>query len=423
MLHKGFEKFVNALALVWVSDETFTSIFKSLEINPTDWPKCTARDLVNEYERLWPQIGHLKTKRALAPSIADLAKKADTDLIPSDINSIRSAYDSFFFLQRAVEVGVQISDHPENAFEIFAKLQTPGKSQSELFDVAEISKCHHLRLSEDAFKGQMVKEIAEWPELSKMIAGFNPGRLGMILAESGYGKSNFCLNLALSAQKSMRVVYFNMEMLIEDMMDRVHVILSGMSWSDLKKGAVPSYEPIASKLVNGNFLMSNGTDKSLDQIRLTVQRLNQEKKVDLVVVDYDQKILLKTDSKTPEWKALQDAFVGLETLAKDYQCYVLVAAQSSNDEGKVSGSLRSKFPCSTVLFFHDHPVHGPIISVKKNRFESIKQFLKVDYNPQSSTVKERELVHASPEKADMEGTIAGTKRVIRVTPTSLPYAD
>lgn len=395
MLHKEFESFINAMALVWVSDDTFRDISSSLDIKPDQWPSCKAKELVTEYERLWPQVGHVKARRALAPSTLEISKRADTDLIPNDINKLRASYDSFHFLQRAMLIGLEISEHPENAFDIFSKLNN-AKQSAEVFDVADISQVHFDRLCENVSKGKLVKELPEWPKLSNLVGGFNPGRLGMILAESGYGKSNFCLNLALSAQKQMRVVYFNMEMLIEDMMDRAHVIITGVPWTDLKKGSVPVYKDY---LVSGNLMMTNGVDKSLDQIRLITKRLNQEKHVDFVVVDYDQKILLKTDSKTPEWMALKEAFISLESLAKEIGCYVLVAAQSSNEDGKVSGSLRSKFPCSTVMFFHEHEIHGPIISIKKNRFESKNQFLKVDYSPEKSTVKEKETIYAAPENS------------------------
>ncbi len=420
MLHKGFESFINAMALVWVSDDTFRDISSSLDIKPALWPECTAKGLVLEYERLWPQVGHIKARRALAPSTVALLKVSDMDLIPNDINKLRSAYDSFEFLQKAMITGIEISERPENAFEIFSKLQT-SKQASEVFDIAEISPTHFERLCENVTSGKLVKHLPEWPLLSNLIGGFNPGRLGMILAESGFGKSNFCLNLALSAQKEMRVVYFNMEMLIEDMMDRAHVIMTGVPWSDLKKGAVPVYKDC---LVQGNLMMTNGVDKSLDQIRLITKRLNQEKHVEFVVVDYDQKILLNTDSKTPEWMALRDAFINLEGLAKEVGCYVLVAAQSSNDEGKVSGSLRSKFPCSTVMFFHEHETQGPIISIKKNRFESKNQFLKVDYSPQKSTVREKEIIYEAVDKP-AESSAAAPKRTISRTTSvrSLPYRD
>lgn len=419
MLHKGFENFINAMAIMWVSDDTFRDISNSLEIDPDNWPECAAKGLVTEYERLWPQAGHLKARRALAPSASALLEKSDTDLIPNDINKLRAAYDSYEFLQKAMLVGVEISERPENAFEIFSKLRTT-KQSSEIYDMASISKEHFERLCESVTKGKLVKHIPEWDLLSNLIGGFNPGRLGMILAESGFGKSNFCLNLALSAQKEMKVVYFNMEMLIEDMMDRTHVIMTEVPWADLKNGAVPVYN---NYLVQGNLMMTNGVDKSLDQIRLITKRLNQEKHVDFVVVDYDQKILLKTDSKTPEWMALRDAFISLEALAKEVGCYVLVAAQSSNEDGKVSGSLRSKFPCSTVMFFHDHEIHGPIISIKKNRFESTKQYLKVDYSPHKSTVKEKELIHEYPDKS-----VDSPKRTKRTIPPtnpvlSHPYRD
>lgn len=408
------------MAFVWVSDSTFRDIFYSLDISPNDWPECKAKSLVVEFERLWPQVGHVKAKQALNTSTNEFCKDRDTDLIPNDINKIRAVYDHHCFLQKAIEVGAEISDNPENAFEIFSKLKHP-KDADQIFDLADISQQHFDRLCENVKQGKLVKQIPDWPLLSDLVGGFNPGRLGMILAESGFGKSNLCLNIALAAQKEMRVVYFNMEMLIEDMMDRTHVIMTQVPWSDLKRGHVPVYK---NYLTPGNLLMTNGVDKSLDQIRLATKRLNHEKHVDFVVVDYDQKILLNLEKGMPEWMALKDAFVSLEGLAKELGCYILVAAQSSNEDGKVSGSLRSKFPCSTVMFFHNHDVHGPIVSIKKNRWESKDRFLKVDYSPQSSTVKEKEIVNESPDRPK-ELPVKGAVRVIpeAIALRSNPYRD
>lgn len=411
-LHKTFEKFINALALVWVTDSTLKDIALSIGITPSEWPDCKAKRLVLKYESLWPQEGYTKARRELSSEIQEINKTADTSLYPSDINKLRASYDTHMFTQKAFEVGNEICENPDKAFDIFSRLNSPNGKRTEFYDVAEISQEHFERLCKDAKSNKLVRVIPDWPGLSNMIGGFNPGRIGMILAESGYGKSNFCLNLALSAQKEMRVLYFNMEMLIEDMMDRVHVVTHEMTWSNLRSGQVPVYSKSSVSLVPGNFIMSDGVDKSLDQIRLTVQRFDKQKKVGLVVIDYDQKIILKTDAKTQEWKALQEVFEGLEAIAKEYRCYVLVAAQSSTEDGKVSGSLRSKFPCSSVLFFHKHPEHEAIVSIKKIRFGDPKQYLKVDYSPQSSSVKEKELIHDRPKEIKLDRSVAGPKRTL-----------
>jgi archaellum biogenesis ATPase FlaH len=422
ILHNGFDKFATALAVMWAADPSFRDKSAEAGIDYTRWPDCQGKALISQYEAALRESDPFKAQRSVSQLAASLSLTADLDLLPDSLADLSAAYKGFEFLQRASQVGYQISQEPHRAYELFAELERNSISDAGMFDVAEISQDQFNRLAMEAAAKKMVKVIPGWEKLSHMIAGFNPGRVGMILAESGFGKSNLCLSLALAAQKSMRVIYFNMEMLIEDMMDRVHVVTSGVSWSELRRGHIPLYDTIKGKLVPGNFMMSDGVNKSVEQIARTVKRYNHERSLDLVVVDYDQKLLLKLDRGTPEWMALKKAFEDLEALAKETRTYILIAAQASDDEGKVSGSLRSKYPCSVVMFFHDHPEHGPAISLKKNRFETDRNILQVDYDRQSTTVKEREIVHAH-RAPDVQGTKSRATRVVFPTQTLSTYSS
>src|SRR5690606_19276056 len=67
---------------------------------------------------------------------------------------------------------------------------------------------------------QSRKLIPGWEKLSRLIGGFNPGRVSVLIAESGVGKTMCALNLSLCASKSEPTLFINMEMTKNDIVAR-----------------------------------------------------------------------------------------------------------------------------------------------------------------------------------------------------------
>ena len=146
-------------------------------------------------------------------------------------------------------------------------------------------------------------------------------------------------------------------------------------------------------------LVTNGKSLTLDNIKGLARVEHGKSPLGLIIIDYDQKIELSTTRDIQEWKALQIAVASLEELAKELGIYILLFAQESSEEGRISGSFRSTFSAATVMrFFRHKDGNDYILADLKNRFGPIGEGVRVKYSPDTSLVKEVEQVNAKQIK-------------------------
>lgn len=240
-----------------------------------------------------------------------------------------------------------------------------------------------------AMTGEEHVRVPNWPMMSKMIGGFNPARLGIFIADSGFGKTNFAVQFALDAAIDMSVLYFNMEMSGYDFTHRAMACVNQLTYTQMHTADFSGPQALL-KARGRRFFYSLGKDLTLYEIGAISRRYKAKEGIKIIVVDYDQKLVL--NGKDEEWKELQRAAVWLEGLAKELGVYILLLAQSNHNQG-ISGSKRSIFPASNVSLFYDDGEHGPCIRMLKNRFGKRSACLSVDYQPESCTVRENNYVN------------------------------
>ena len=116
--------------------------------------------------------------------------------------------------------------------------------------------------------------------------------------------------------------------------------------------------------------------------------------LDILVIDYDQKIDLTYNRNIPEWKLLQLAVQRIEDLAKELSVCVILLTQVNRDGG-VSASHRATFTAHTVLNFKgmDAVGHHPqsanaIVVAEKNRHGKKSQACLLSYNQETLGIRE-----------------------------------
>ena len=226
-----------------------------------------------------------------------------------------------------------------------------------------------------------------------MIGGFNPGRVSIVSAHTGFGKTNLALNLAIRAAKTMTVGIVNMEMIDTDIMDRLFAIESRKTHDQVAKGDVDWSHMIDffSNDIPKKMFFTDGKNLSINEIYSYAYRLKKDKNLSILFLDYDQKIDLHLDNRTPEWKALQLAVHAIESMAKELNIHVLMLSQAS-DEGTPSGSKRSMYPTSVVLWFtKDIKGEKFILRPIKNRFGPTSMSIDLEYKPEMSLIYEKGL--------------------------------
>lgn len=226
--------------------------------------------------------------------------------------------------------------------------------------------------------------VFNWRKLSQMVGGFNPARLSIFMADSGFGKTNFAVNFGLNVAHETPVLYLNQEMDPYDIAKRMAVIALRRPYIDFRRNNL--FKDAAHRIGHKNLFLSDGRPLSIPQIRALINLYCREQNIKFCIIDYDQKIEL--NSRLDEWKALQNAFTEIESIAKEKHIHIMILAQT-NSEGGISGSRRSGFVASTVLrFFKDDQSGKTLIQAVKNRFGRANAALEIRYETETFTIEE-----------------------------------
>lgn len=382
----SFDTTLRSVLASCIRSKAFCQDVATWGANPKDFPTsiyATAlSDMLTDIKSNSVEYAQWKLSKSL---IADMT--VDDMKIPPLI--VRTEFFNNLETARAERLAMDILKDPAHISELIKNYTARIAPKDDLFNLADVVEKIDWERKEKAAAGQMIKNIQSWPKLSDHIGGFNAGRIGICMAESGFGKTNFALNLALCAQRTMKVIYVNMEMVLEDICERVFAATSGKSFADIRKGVDVHSDKLSLELKSGGqILMTSGRDKSLLEIEAILRA--QKDPPNFVVIDYDQKLILETSYQTPEWRALQFAMARFEELAKELGCYILILAQTNLD-GEISGSHRSRFSASSIWSFEDDTDHGPILRFPKNRFGPKNKILKVIYEPHCARIFEGEM--------------------------------
>ncbi len=234
--------------------------------------------------------------------------------------------------------------------------------------------------------------------LSKMIGGFNFGRVVMLLGETGFGKTNLAINLLIRAATRSKCLFINMEMPLEDITNRLVVLATQKSFKELYAGNITYDSAVYDlKSYGDNLKFTEGFSLTLQSIE-SLMRKEKTNGLDFVVIDYDQKIDLTISRNIPEWKTLQVAIQRIEDLSKELEVCVILLAQV-NREGSVSSSHRATFTAHTILNFKGNDAQtvyksgNALIAAEKNRHGKKDQACVVHYNDENLNITELGVIH------------------------------
>lgn len=236
-----------------------------------------------------------------------------------------------------------------------------------------------------------VRIIRDYPLLSKMIGGFNSGRLTILSAASGFGKTNLGLSLAVSAQKDYGVAYMNMEMGYDDIFKRLQVIISNCKYDDLHDQIKCSIEMMKLKrdeTLVGNLFITDGKTLNIKQIfgAVLARNLKVENKIKILIIDYDQRLgRIEEGDEDQEWRYLLKDAVAMEDFGKEHDMHIILMCQL-NRQGQIAASQRMINIAHTWLDFYKDINLGSVIHGRKNRHGETDKVITVKYD--SALVKE-----------------------------------
>lgn len=179
-----------------------------------------------------------------------------------------------------------------------------------------------------------------WPDLDDLIDGISPGRLIVVGARPGIGKSLMGANLALHvAGRHQHAVHFaSMEMSEVEVMQRLVANVARVNLTSLVRGTVDesSWDRIAAATAGVEAMpifVDDRPDQSVQHIRRMARDVTRTRDdLALIVVDYLQ--LMATSGVDNRAQALAEVSRGLKSLAREMGACVLALAQVNRDSAK-----------------------------------------------------------------------------------------
>lgn len=192
-------------------------------------------------------------------------------------------------------------------------------------------KQHLLEFSE-----YLDKRIAEkkdvrsgYKDLDDIIGGFYGGKVYVVGARTGKGKTSFLTNIALNNSTSNKILVFSTEIGVNEFIERLIALSSDISVFSLRTQISELYDDIIfnriDQLKQYNIFVNDSPNPGIGVICNEVK----EVKPSLLIVDYLGQIFFKPTENVP--RAISDLMVGLKKISREFNISVLVASQLNRD--------------------------------------------------------------------------------------------
>ena len=169
--------------------------------------------------------------------------------------------------------------------------------------------------------------------LDKMIGGWQRGRLYVIAASTGVGKSAFAGNSSWHVAKTDDVLFCSLEMPTVEVFERglsseLRISASEMRNHVLSGNGIEELSASMNLLSQRRLSVDDRTGRNIAQIASQVRRHKRKHGLDLLVVDYLQ-LVSPTDRRMPRHEQIGEISRGLKLLAKSLDIPVVALSQLS----------------------------------------------------------------------------------------------
>lgn len=386
MNEKRAVDFLKQIFFQALRNENFYLTLVKLGVNFSQWPNKNIWAPAKKFYKLATEKSY---NSAVIECDVEIPVEAFKDVITEE--EIKLYYTQALNFLRALELREKLTATPEAAIQHcneFLNLNTSTAQKINLRSaLATFITENEKKLSENKF--DLV--LTDFPVLSRLVGGFNPGRIGIVTAHSGFGKTNFGLNFFRAViNDDMKALYVNMEMDTTDMVKRFLQAYCHMRSRDFTSGDyIQKITPVMNKAEKfRNTWITDGSQMSITEISQMVSEIKRSQGLDFVIVDYDQKIIMSALGIRDEWQYLLKAVEMLESLAKKEQVYIMLFAQTNEEkDGVPVASRRSIQPASNVIHF-TRENETTLFKFIKNRFGPTNIKIELKYDASQSLITE-----------------------------------
>ncbi|MEA1909671.1 MAG: replicative DNA helicase [Patescibacteria group bacterium] len=299
----------------------------------------TVTDVLRDQNKL-DQIGGVSYLTSLAsdiPSSASVVRYAEIVATKATMRNLISAGSEIASYGRdsGKEVDILLDEAEKRLFAVAKKHLRGGfTSVRDVLDEAfeRIDKLHENR-------GQTRGVPTGFKLLDNLLSGLQKSDLVVVAARPSMGKTSLALNFALNAAKEgYSIGMFHLEMSKDQVVDRLISAESGIdSWrlrtGNLREQDFKKLSDAMSKLSEMSIYIDDSPGSNVIEMRTKARRLQSEKKLDLLIVDYLQLMegRASTDSRVQE---ISEISRGLKALARELSIPVIAVSQLSREVEK-----------------------------------------------------------------------------------------
>jgi replicative DNA helicase len=169
-----------------------------------------------------------------------------------------------------------------------------------------------------------------WPEINKIIVGLRPGRLVVIGARPGEGKTMVAAQLALACCSRGPVAYSSLEMTRGELLRRLMSSQANVHMGSLERSFLSTEEwervaEIRPTLDALPLFVDDRSEVTITQIRAHARSVSRKGKLGAIVVDYLQLVSGAGDDE--RYKIVSEVSRQLKIMAKQFDCPVIALSQ------------------------------------------------------------------------------------------------
>ena len=402
MIYPKLEEYLDAVVLLYLTDEFMRTTIDENGLNFERLPQCNSTKIGVKAQK----IGNFKLAQHECRDDLCLLERVVSSFtqVPTDGLTVIEKLNVLMKQNRIFNIGQTAILDPEQGY-----IQIKEFRDEVCGEIVDGYK-HDLMsvflpiISAEIEENKDCITIGGFEKLSGAIGGFNPGRMGILMAETGFGKTNLGLSLALRANATMGVGYVNMEMSFKDICKRMGVLERGITYTEFHQKVRDEEWRRSFRETEHPMCITDGKSAKPIEIKAWIRKKVREDRIQFVIVDYDQCLTLNTSYDTPEWKAMQDVLMDFDDFCKEVNIFLLVIAQI-NREGEIAASHRALYKAHSVMLFCNDDEFGPSIVIKKNRHGRKGAVITVQYDQENSKITEQELVFKREFKKSKVDTI------------------
>ncbi|MFH0912487.1 MAG: replicative DNA helicase [Patescibacteria group bacterium] len=299
----------------------------------------TVTDVLRDRKKL-DSVGGASYLTSLAgslPSSASVARYAEIVSAKATLRNLIAAGADIaaFGRQENQELDILLDEAEKRLFAVARKYLHGGfVSVRDVLDEAfeRIDKLHEHR-------GQTRGVPTGFKLLDNILSGFQKSDLIVVAARPSIGKTSLALSFALNAAtEGYAVGMFHLEMSKDQVVDRLISAESGIdSWrlrtGNLREEDFARLSEAMSKLAEFPIYIDDSPGSNVMEMRTKARRLQAEKKLDLLIVDYLQLMESRRNSDN-RVQEISEISRGLKGLARELNIPVIAVSQLSREVEK-----------------------------------------------------------------------------------------